>query len=137
MAHFVFLVLLTAAEPAQSQNTPKAEPTQSKVRARREPEESHNTSNTEPDHTQNKTRTEPGQSQDTTKTKPKQSQNKTRTKPEAQATDYSIKLYSSQEKLAVLSKDLASCDELSENSRKAYSQRIDELIEMLEVPKII
>jgi response regulator RpfG family c-di-GMP phosphodiesterase len=62
---------------------------------------------------------------------------KTRTESEAQATDYSIKLYSSQEKLAVLSKDLASCDELSENSRKAYSQRIDELIEMLEVPKII
>ncbi|MBT7652183.1 MAG: response regulator [Flavobacteriales bacterium] len=62
---------------------------------------------------------------------------KTRIESESQATDYSIKLYSSQEKLAVLSKDLASCDELSEESRKAYSNRINELIKMLELPKML
>tara|TARA_B100000780_G_scaffold122129_1_gene85643 strand:- start:13039 stop:13587 length:549 start_codon:yes stop_codon:yes gene_type:complete len=62
---------------------------------------------------------------------------KTRTDSEAQATDYGLKLYESQEKLIALSKDLASCDELSEDSRKSYAQRVDELIKMLDVPKMI
>jgi|TARA_B110000879_G_C11083434_1_gene475838 response regulator RpfG family c-di-GMP phosphodiesterase len=62
---------------------------------------------------------------------------KQRTDSEAQATEYSVKLYESQGKLSDLSKDLALCEELSEETRISFSNRIDELIKMLEIPKMI